>query len=180
MQRRSDFTIYEYLHSTIFEYKEKYFIIQEAQQGRVLNPAHGTSQNGTDYAALAAVFNAKNVDPDDLGSAILIALDKFDTEPHPFEQVDIPARNRCIKKWIGYRGIKEFEVNQRGVSVTYRIVEKKYIVRPFANHTIRPWIGPQGMPEIVLEDGVSAKEIGDAVLRAFEIATYNPNRTDPR
>lgn len=180
MQRRGEFIVYEYLRSTIFEYKKKYFIIQECQQGRLLNPQHGNSQRGADFAALATIFNANNANADELGDAILSALEKFDTEPHPFDDFDFSSRNKYIKKWMGARGIKEWETNQRVVDVIYKIVEDKYIIRPYANHTINPWIGPEGMPEFILQGDISAKEMGNTVLRAFQIATYNPNRTDPR
>ena len=180
MQRRSNFTTYEYLCATIFEYKRKYFIIQETQQGLILNPKHGSEQGASDFSALAAILDVNNINPDDFGAAILNTIDKFDTEPPPCDQFDFPGQRKFLKKWVGARAIGEFVYNRRTVNITFKIVENKYIIRPFANYTINSWDGPQGLPEIILEGKVSAREIGAAVLRAFQIATYNPNRTDPR
>jgi hypothetical protein len=104
-------------------------------------------------------------------------LENIDTKPTPYYQFDFSDRRRHIKKWMGYRGVKEWEINQRLVSVTQSLTEGTYIMKPCDNYNIHPWIGafPDGR-RITLEKEATTQELGKAVLDAFKLATYHPDR----
>jgi hypothetical protein len=179
MKRRSDFTIYKYTRASVYEYKRRYFVMQESQQGQNLLQEHGSEQRASTLSGLVDVLE-HDVDAKTLGAAALKALNLFDVLAPPYGDFDFPARNKFIKKCMNARGMKEWETNQRMIDVQYNIEEQQYIIRSFDNNNINPWIGPQGMPEIKLGESATAEELGRSILAAFQISTYSPNRTDPK
>lgn len=174
MKRRSSFTNYTWVKASIFEYKERFIVLEECQQGQVLIPAHGSEQRVSDFADLSGTLRL-DCTAKEMGQVVFKALENFDTKPHPYGQFDFSSRNRYIKKWMGARGIDEWETNQRVVDIEQELDSGKYIVRPFDNCNIHPWNGPEGMPEIELSASATIEEIGQAVLDAFKLATYNPS-----
>ena len=175
MKRRSNFTDYKYLRVTVFEYKGKYYVMQESQQGRQLDPDYGPEQRASTLSGLVEELESE-ASAEKIGFAVEEGLRSFDVIPPPYEDFDFPARNRFIKKIMNARGMSEWERNQRVVDVEYDIANEKYKIRSFDNNNINPWIGPQGMPEIEISGSVSAKLIGDAVVQAFKKSTYHPAR----
>jgi hypothetical protein len=174
MERRSSFTNYTHLSVTIYEYKNSFFVLVESQQSQVLNPAWGSKQGESDYADLGCILplHCSSVE---IGDAVMIALDNFDTKPTPYDKFDFSARNRQIKKWIGYKGIAEFDRSLREVDVRKWLDGSGYVITPFDNNNINPWIGGMKDKTILLSDSASSEELGSAVLEAFKMATYHPD-----
>lgn len=176
MKRRSQFTEYTYTRCTIYEYNATYFVMQESQQGQELIEVHGPAQRASTLSGLIDSFPL-DVSAELLGQAIKKALDSYDTIPPPYGDFDFSARNKFIKKCMKARGMAEWERNQRVVDVEFSITKDEYTIRPFDNNRINPWIGPQDMPSYTLSNQIDEKTLGEAVLKAFAIATYHPMRT---
>ena len=174
MIQRNNITKYKSLEAVIFEYNDNFFIFEKCQQG-----VHRcTEQLPSDFCELSKKLNT-TCSPEEMGQAIIEALRRFDLKQTPFPQFDTSARNKCIKKWFSARGISEWEKNQRVVDVIESLVDDAYYIRPYDNNTHHPWIGPEGMPEIKLPRSANIIDIGSNVLRAFKMATFNPQVGTP-
>lgn len=175
--KRSAHTAYETNETQIYEYKGNYFILQMCQQGKILNPAHGSKQLASDFCALSCKIS---IDSSSLalGDATLIALNDFDVIGHPFDQFDIPARNKIVASWFGARGMGSLEKNCRVVQIIENLQTGSLSVIPFDNHVINDWNGPIEGGAIDLA-GRDAESLGNAVKAAFLVATYHPDRKDP-
>ena len=149
--------------------------MQESQQGQELIKEHGPDQRPATLSGLVDSFD-HDVDAKILGRSIINGLDDFDVITPPYGDFDFSARNKFIKNIMNARGIAEWERNQRVVDVEFDIAKDEYLVRPFDNNNINSWIGPQGMPEILIKGPVNAIILGQAVLKAFGMATYHPDR----
>ena len=172
--RRSLVTNYKTLETVIFEYKDNFFIMERCQQGR----GNYEEQTASDFSGLHKKLPISS-SAAELGEAILSALENFDSEPTPFDQFDDSTRRKFLKKWFEYRGINEWEINQRTVDVYQILSDDCYRIRPYDNLNHHPWNGPEGMPETMLQGPVDAATLGMAVFKAFEIATYHPDRILP-
>lgn len=178
MIRRSLHTNYEWLDTQIYEYKGSYFVLEMCQQGQVLRPEHGSEQRASEFCALSARLD-RDVDADELGRATTKALDDFDTRPHPFDQFNIPSRNKVVSGWLGARGMGSLEKNCRVVQVLHSLKRSETLVIPFDNHRRNNWNGPMEDHAITLPQETDAFEVGRAVKTAFSLATYHPERKDP-
>ncbi|WP_369944448.1 hypothetical protein [Xanthomonas medicagonis] len=178
MMRRSSHTNYKWLEAQIYEYKGSYFVLEMCQQGQVLLPAHGPEQLASEFCALSMKLDC-GVGSDALGSATKKALEDFDTQSHPFDQYDIPSRNKVVWGWFGARGMGVLEKNCRVVQVLHFLESGEIRVIPFDNHQCNHWNGPMDGHAITLSQGAGASEIGGAVEAAFLLATYHPERKDP-
>ena len=176
--KRSQITHYTYAESLIYEFKNRYFVIERCQQGVKLNPAHGTEQGPSENCALSASL-ALNCSPDDLGLAVLKAIDVFDTHPPAFDPWENKELGKLLCSLMGARGIPTLEKNCRLVQVVKYHDTDIYTVYPYDNCNLNPWHGPFEGRDIVLPGSSGPTEIGEAVLRAFSISTYHPERKDP-
>lgn len=175
--QRSKHTAYTTHEMQIYEYKGNYFLLEMCQQGQELNPLHGSRQMPSDFSALSAKLPIGSP-AIEIGNATLKALSDFDTRPHPFNEFDIPARNRVIASWFGARGMGSLEKNCRVVQIIKYLENGKMHVIPFNNHNINNWNGPMEGRNIVLRSDDSASKLGETVKDAFLIATYHPERKD--
>ena len=175
--RRSNHTIYTTLDAAIYEYKKQYFILQRCQQGQELNPAHGSAQLAGDFCAVSAKIPVDS-SALEIGRATLKALDDFDVIGHPFDQFDIPARNKVISSWFGARGMVSLEKNCRVVQIIQDIATGVVSVKPFDNYNRNPFNGPMEDKVIKLKN-VTPTSLGEAIQAAFLVATYHPERKDP-
>jgi hypothetical protein len=176
--RRSSHTNYKWLEAQIYEYKGSYFVLEMCQQGQVLLPVHGPEQLASEFCALSATLDCA-VGADELGRSTSKALDDFDTQPHPFDQYDIPSRNKVVSGWFGARGMGVLEKNCRVVQVLHSLKRSETFVIPFDNHRRNNWNGPMEDHAITLPQEAGAFEVGRAVKTAFSLATYHPERKDP-
>ena len=177
--RRSKHTNYVTAHTQIFEFKQTYFVLEECQQGQFLNPAHGTFQHVSDFSGLSAKFS-DDYTHNEMGLAVIKALDNFDCTAHPFDEYDFPARNKAICGWVGARGMGGLEKNVREVQIIQSLSDQSTAVIPFDNNNRDNWNGPMEDCIIQLPPGSPAEQIGEAVRQAFKLATYHPERKDPK
>ncbi len=175
--RRSKHTDYKFLETQIYEYKGDYYIIEECQQGQELLPQHGSEQGASDFCAISKKLS-KTASNTEIGEQVLVALDNFDRQPHPFDQFDIQARNKIVSGWFGARGMGSLEKNCRVVQVVKNIKSNMINVIPFDNHNHNSWNGPMEEKSIELKS-ITSSSLGDAVQAAFRVATYHPERKDP-
>ncbi|NHZ96102.1 hypothetical protein [Massilia sp. CCM 8734] len=171
-------TIYTYAETRIYEFKNAYFVIEECQQGEILNPAHGSQQLASDYAALSAKLST-DYSFEEMGAAVANALSAYDSRPHPYNEYDFSARNKTISKWVGARGIMDLEKNSRQVQVVQDLVNNSYTIFPYDNCTAYPWYGPMEDRAIKLPGTASLSEIGEAINKAFTLSTYHSERKNP-
>jgi hypothetical protein len=189
MTRRSKHTHYTEENTQIYEYKNQYYLLEECQQGQVLNPAHGTEQSAGDFAAVSSVLPA-TYGEEEIGKATLKALQDYDRQAHPFDQFDIPARSKVISGWFGARGMGVLEKNCRIVQVIRNLdgASRDYptlkngsiIIIPWDNNILQPYHAPMNNELITLPSTATATDIGAAIKKAFEISTYHPQRKDPK
>lgn len=175
--KRSTHTRYRYERTTVYEFAGRYFVLEECQQGRVLVPAHGPDQIASDFAGLSASLLATCSDTQ-MGAAVLRALEGFDTCAPPFEQFDLPARNREMARWMGSRGINALERDSRKIHVERALPERTMRVFAYDNCNVDPWYGPMLDRAIPLAATATADELGAAVRAAFGMCTYHPQRKD--
>jgi hypothetical protein len=177
--KRSKHTNYTSADTQIYEYKNTYFVFEECQQGEELNPAHGSQQLASDFCDVSAKLPL-NYDAKAMGEAVLQALEDFDRKPHPFGQFDFPARNKTISGWVGARGVGSLEKNCRVVQVIQALPLKTLVVKPFDNNNRNNWNGPMEDQVIELPATATARDVGEAVRKAFTRATYHPERKDSK
>lgn len=177
--KRSNFTHYVAEDTLIYEYKEAFFVMERCQQGKELNPAHGSRQFPSDVSTLTARLDIPCTALA-LGQAVLKSLDDFDTRGHPYDEFDLPARNKYIAGLIGARGMPSLERDSRTVVVVRSLDDMGYTIQPTDNNVLNPWLGVlTGEFEIKLPSEVSAEDVGAAVLKAFSLSTYHPKRKTP-
>ena len=175
--KRSQHTNYKRWDADIYEYKKQYFILQMCQQGQELIPAHGSEQLVSDYCAVREKIPVGS-SALEIGQATLKALDDYDVIGHPFDQFDIPARNKVISSWFGARGMGSLEKNCRVVQIIQEIATGVVSVKPFDNHNRNNWNGPME-DKVIKVNPATAVSLGEAIQAAFLAATYHPERKDP-
>lgn len=175
MKKRSDFTDYVYDEVVVYEYKNKFFVMEMCQQGQVLNPAHGSRQSVSDIAFLSACLSLDCTSAE-LGSAVLKALDSFDTRAHPYDKFDDVARRKHIAGSVGARGLATLERDSRTVFVVRYFKENEIKISPTDNNNRKPWVDTINTEEILLPTSASAEEIGKATLQAFAVSLFHPNK----
>lgn len=171
--KRSKHTKYIYDKSIIYEYKEKYYVMELCQQGKELNPAHGSRQFLSDIAFLSTTLE-NTASPLEIGQAVFKALDDFDTRGHPYDKFDDSGRNKYIAKLVGARGLPSLERDSRQVVVTRYLDEPRILVYPTDNNHINPWIETTTPVELPID--ASPEKLGQCVIQAFEQSTWSPNR----
>ena len=176
--RRGSHTTYTWLDAEIYEYKKQYYILQSCQQGKELDPAHGSEQLASDFCAVSAKMPIDS-SAEAIGQATLKALDDFDTIGHSFDKFDIPARNKVISGWFGARGMGSLEKNCRVVQIIQDIATGVVSVKPFDNHNRNNWNGPME-DQVIKIKPVTSVSLGEAIKAAFLVATYHPERKDPQ
>ncbi len=175
--KRSQFTHYRYAESLIYEFRKNYFVIERCQQGVELNPAHGSEQGPSEDCALSASLSL-GCSAKDLGQALLKAIENFDTHPPAFNPWEDKEHQKALCDWMGVRGIPTLEKNSRLIQVVKDYGADIYTIYPYDNCNINPWNGPFAGHEIVLPGSSGPTEIGEAVIKAFAISTYHPERKD--
>jgi len=176
--RRSNFTNYTHAETLIYEFRNKYFVIEHCQQGVELNPVHGTRQFPGEYCALSASLPL-DCSTDEMGQEVIKAIDDFDTRPPLFESWDRRALGKALCGWLGARGIPTLEKNCRIVQVVQYFEENIFKIYPYDNNNLNPWHGRYEGREIVLPGSATPEQIGEAVIKAFSLSTYHPERKDP-
>ena len=176
--KRSQHTNYKRWDANIYEYKKQYFILQMCQQGQELNPDHGPGQLASDFCALGEKIPVESSSVV-IGHAVLSVLNDFDIIGHSYGKFDIPARNKLISSWFGARGMGSLEKNVRVVQVIKYLGTGVIDAIPFDNYNKNNFNGP-------MEEGVirlnteKAEDVGEAVKAAFRLATFHPERKDPK
>ncbi|NHZ43528.1 hypothetical protein [Massilia aquatica] len=177
--KRSPTTVYTYAETRIYEFKNAYFVIEECQQGQILNPAHGSQQLASDYAALSAALRT-DCSAREMGAAVAKALADYDSRAHPYGEYNLKARNKAISNWVGARGIMDLEKNSRQVQLIQDLLKNSLTIFPYDNCIAQPWYGPMEDCAITLPGTASCTDIGEAVCQAFTLCTYHPERTENR
>jgi len=174
-KKRGNFPIdYECEDVLLYEFKQYFYIIQRGQQGITLAPRHGSMQRGTESVKLYAKIRIGCTE-EELGSAILGAMDAYDTVGPDFESWEREKLRRNMKIWLEARGQKDIDVNSRCVQILRRLNRGgEYEIVPYDNKNLNPWYGPYDGKEIFLPFGATASEIGTAVRQALTIATHHP------
>lgn len=152
----------------IYEYGNHFWIIQRSPQSEI---GSGPSENVALAARLPLLATAM-----ELGSATLQALENFGTIRPLFAPWEIKELRKLLCGWIGARSMKDLLKNGRLVLVDQTFKDGELRVLPFDNHRINPW-------ETLLEDKVIAlplypqiEALGAAILTAFDLSTYHPER----
>lgn len=179
MNKKRGAGIVNYLHenASIFEYNHSFFIIQNGQQG--VGPRKNTEQRASEYIKLYKKLPAKG-NLSELGSVVLEALAAFDTEGPEFESWENTKLAKKIKQWLGARGQKDITVNSREIQII-RWLDKGNLLEiiPFDNFNRNPWCGPMEDKIISLPSDATAQEVGEAIHKAFIIATHHPDYIAP-
>ncbi len=173
--KRSNFTDYVKEETLIYEYRGEFFVMEQCQQGRELNPAHGSRQFPSDISALSDRLPISCSDGE-MGRAVIKALDDFDSKGHPYDEFDFPARNKFISSLVGARGLPSLERDSRMVVVNRNLADMSCIVFPVDNNKLNPWTEIVDSQKAVLPPNVSVDEAGAAVLNAFKLSTFHPKR----
>lgn len=164
----------------IYEYQNNFFIIQRSQQGKHPNPLWGTEQRASENVKLFAELSVRSTF-EDVGKAVVEALDRFDTILPAYDCWELDKLNRQLCEWIGVKSINSLYKNSRLVQVIRD--DKNITVLPFDNHNKNPWYSPmtsdmgfKNMKNSQLPLEASFEIIGNAISVAFNLATYHPKR----
>ena len=118
-----------------------------------------------------------------MGKAVIGALDKFDVVPPKHDPWDYKELNAQLCGWLGARSVNALTKNSRLVQVIKD--GDKLEILPFDNHTKQPWYGPMikdvGFRKeklFKIPSDSSFEMIGKLIFDAFAIATYHPERKD--
>ena len=156
--------------TVIYEFKNAFFILQR-------------SEVGTETGLIAKLEIP--CPKEQMGKAVIGALDKFDEIPPGHDRWDYKKLNAQLCAWLGAKGVNSLTKNSRMVQVI-RDGDKLEIL-PFDNHTKQPWYGPMikdcGFRKekiFAIPSSSSFETIGKFISDAFEIATYHRERKDAR
>lgn len=155
--------------SIIYEYNEKYFIIQRSKQD------NQQDESPSENVALAAVLPL-NIDIKTLGKEALIAINKYNLIEPTYQPWELKELRKQFCGWVGARSYTGFIKNCRIVLVERDFDKSKINIIPFDNHNIKQW-------ESMLDDNIislsiepNIEEIGSAIDKGFSISTYHPDR----
>ncbi|EMQ2088439.1 CdiI family contact-dependent growth inhibition immunity protein [Salmonella enterica subsp. enterica] len=155
--------------SIIYEYNEKYFIIQRSKQDK------RQDESPSENVALAAVL-PRDVDVKILGKETLIAIDRYDIIEPAYQPWELKELRKQFCGWIGARSYAGLIKNCRIVLIEKDFDKNKIKVIPFDNHNIKQWESMLDDKIISLSMDANVEEIGLAIDKAFSISTYHPDR----
>ncbi|MBP7901618.1 MAG: CdiI family contact-dependent growth inhibition immunity protein [Spirochaetes bacterium] len=156
----------------IYEFKDNYYFIQRSRQvrDREVSPSENTAL--TQKLTVSA-------DVCEIGNAVLIALNNYDKIPPVYSPWELDELRKQLCVWVGARSYRTLVKNSRLVLVDKDFGKKKIYVFPFDNHNIDPWETMLVKRAGRLDFSASAADVGKAVVKAFSVATYHPERKDP-
>lgn len=165
------------LSAMVYEFKGSYFVIEEAQQGtKALITAH---QRPEEIRALGAKLPIP-ADTGVLGREARAALERFDIEPPAYDSWQPKELTKQMVGWLGARGFATIVKNSRMVKLRQMLQTGGIAVFPGDNHQAHPWYGLLEDKALMLEGTCRDEALGDVILQAFALSTYNPERTDPK
>ncbi|MBI0520939.1 DUF1436 family protein, partial [Pectobacterium parmentieri] len=140
----------------IYEYNDKYFIIQRSRQDK--SQAESPSEN----VALAAVL-LTNVDITTLGKEALTAIDNYDVVDPAYDPWELKELRKQFCGWVGARSYTGLIKNCRIALLYKNFDEEKIKVIPFDNHNIKAWESMMNDDIIVLPIDATIDDIGAAI-----------------
>lgn len=165
--------------ASIIEFDGKYFVFEESQQGTVRPAATVGHQLASERRAVAAVLSW-GCDASDLGAASIAALDAFDREPPQFDPWETTKLRKQLLGWVGAKSYPVLEKNARLVRMSRDLRSGLVCVVPSDNHRKNPWWGLQTELAVEIESPISTSLLGDAILQAFSLSTFHPERSAAR
>jgi len=117
-----------------------------------------------------------------VGEEVLEALKDFNAVAPEYSSMEHGKTYRAIAKSVGARSYKFLEENSRYIQVLQKFAENDGVteVIPFDNCNIKQWISALENEIIVLPLHPSTQSLGNAIYKAFSVATYHPARTLPK
>ncbi len=165
------------LDATIYEFRGQFFVIEESQQGKDLLPTTAHQRPG-ELRSLAGVLPVDGP-PDLLGRVAKRALQNFDIEPPKHDPWELAAMRKQLVGWLGARGFATIVKNSRFVKLSQNVETGEITLYPSDNHQSNPWYGVRLDKALTLNSECDEVALGEAILAAFNLSTYHPDRSDP-
>ncbi|WP_409310355.1 contact-dependent growth inhibition system immunity protein [Pectobacterium sp. B1J-3] len=153
----------------IYEYNDKYFIIQRSRQDK------RRTDSPSENVALAAALPT-NVDIITLGKEALTAIDNYDVIDPAYKPWELKELRKQLCGWVGARSYTGLLKNCRIVLLYKDFDEGKIKVIPFDNHNIKAWESMMSDDIIILPIDAAIDNVGIAIDKALSISTYHPER----
>ena len=170
--KRSQFTEYTHDETIIYEYKDRYYIMELCQQGD-LNPIHGTRQLPSDIGHLSSV-HAIDAPAEEIGKSVFQALDDFDSRGHPYNKFNLSARGKYIAGLMGSRGLPSLERDSRQIFITRDFEASQLRIYPTDNNNLNKWV--DALAPKILPGNSTAEIVGKNVVEAFSKSTWHPGK----
>ena len=154
---------------TIYEYKDKYWIIEESCQ------KWPDKEGPTEKVALAGSLNL-DCSSKDMGELSLSALQSFNSKKPSFSPWELKELRKQICSWVGARAWPSFYKNSRYVWVVRDSSENYVKVIPVDNCVVNPYESPVANFTTKIEGDVTSEILGKHILDAFGHATSHPER----
>jgi len=155
--------------SIIYEYGGFLCVIQRSPQDQRTHS--GPSENVKLAAKLPVDCHAE-----ELGRATLEALDNYDKVAPQYSPWELKELRKQMCEWTGASSNAALVKNCRMVLVFYDLEAGMIRVIAFDNHNINPWETMLKDQQISLKIPADPHDLGCAIKKAFEIATYHPER----
>ena len=156
----------------IYEYGNHFWIIQRSPQSEM---GGGPSENVALAGRLSLVATTL-----ELGSVTKQALESFGRIRPLFAPWEIQKLRKLLCGWIGARSMNDLLKNGRLVLVDQSFEEDALRIVPFDNHRINLWETLLEDKAIVLPLHPQTEALGAAILAAFDLSTYHPERKHTR
>jgi len=156
----------------IYEYRGDYYFIERSRQAR------DSEICASENTALTSKLPV-STDVGEIGNAVLKSLENYDKVPPAYSPWELKELRKQLCGWVGARSYTALVKNSRQVLVDKNYEKSKILVIPFDNHNIDSWETMLVRRAGRLDVTASAADVGKAVVKAFSIATYHPDRRDP-
>ncbi|EHM44024.1 contact-dependent growth inhibition system immunity protein [Hafnia alvei] len=153
----------------IYEYGDKYHIIQRSQQNK--NAPYSASENVALTASLPL-----DVDNISLGKNALLALNSYGIVDPSHSPWELKELRKQLCGWVVAKSYQSLLKNCRIVILLKDFKHNKIEIIPFDNCNYNKWESMMSDRIIYLPIDSGTEEVGDAINKAFLEATYHPER----
>lgn len=155
----------------IFECNDNYYIIQRSKQ------APDAAISASENVALTKKLNRATTD-EEIGSAVIEAINNYGKIAPEFSPWQLKELRAQLCKWTESKTYPALMRNSRLISVEKDFQHESVSVIPFDNFNINAWETLLEAKAITLPMTPTNTEVGEAVRKAFEIATYHPQKNN--